>query len=113
MVTTDIFYSNVGYEGPFFEPDTSCHGFKLHGCMSNFLQRGWINKRAQLFKPTFYPCTVFRQPRPLPEGALSCRCPAADYIVYYRTGWVTGDNSIVYYFYFIAARSTVHAKIDS
>ena len=48
-------------------------------------------------EPTFYPWTVFRQPLPLPEGALSCHRPAADCICrYYRTGGVTGDNSIVY-----------------
>ena len=43
--------------------------------VSHFSQRGWINKKeiSSLFKNTFYPCTVFRQPRPLPEGALSCR----------------------------------------
>ena len=28
------------------------------------------------FKPTFYPCTVFRRPRPLPEDTLGCRWPA-------------------------------------
>ena len=43
-------------------------------------------------------CTVFRQPRPLPEGALSCLWPTDDCIVYYRTGGVRGDNSIVYDF---------------
>ena len=63
-------------------------------------------------KPTFYPCTVFRQPRPLPEGAIRCRWPAHDCIVYYRTGEVTGGNSIVYVFYALAARWTVHANID-
>ena len=43
-----------------------------------------INKRVQLslFKPTFHPRTVFRQPRPLPEGALRFRQPASDFIVY-------------------------------
>ena len=41
-------------------------------------------------KPIFYPCTVFRQPRPLPQCVLSCRRPAADCFVDYRTGGVTG-----------------------
>ena len=63
--------------------------------------------------PTFYPCTVFSKPRPLPVGALSRRWPADDCIVYYRTGGVKRDNSIVYNFYAPAARWTVHAKIDS
>ena len=63
--------------------------------------------------PTFYPYTVFRQPRPLPGAALSCRWLAGDCIVYYRTGGVRGDNSIVYEVYALAARSTVHAKSDS
>ena len=49
-------------------------------------------------KPTIYSCTVFRQPRPLPKEALSSRRPAADCIVYYKTGWVTEDNSTVYDF---------------
>ena len=52
--------------------------------------------------PTFYPCTVFRQPHPLPEGALSYQ--AADCIVYYRPGGVTRNNSVVYDFYFLAVR---------
>ena len=47
-------------------------------------------------KPTFYPCTVFRKPHPLTEGALSYRRPADDCIVYYTTGGVTVDSSIVY-----------------
>ena len=78
-------------------------------------QRGWINKRASCkSKPTFHPCTVFRQQ--LPEAALNCRWPADDCIVNYRTGGVTGDKTIVYDIYDIyalAARWTVHAKIDS
>ena len=49
-------------------------------------------------KPTFYPCTVFRQPRPLPESALSCRWLADDCIVFYGTRGVPGENSIVYNF---------------
>ena len=72
----------------------SCVGIRHVQLIWN--QRWWINKRAQ---PTLvYQCTDFRQPRPLPEGALSCHRPAADCIVYYRTEWVmrTGDNSIVY-----------------
>ena len=64
------------------------------------------------FKPTFYPCTVLRQPRPLPEGALSRGSPTGDCIVYYRMGGVRGDNSFVYDFYALAARWTGHAKIS-
>ena len=45
-------------------------------------QRGLTRESSSLFKPTFYPCTVFHQPRPLPEGTLSCRYPATDYILY-------------------------------
>ena len=69
--------------------------------------------RALSSKPPFYACKVFHQPRPLPEGALGCRWPAANYIVYNRIGGVTGDNSIAYDLYFLAVRWTVHAKIDS
>ena len=32
-----------------------------------------VKQRKLKESPTFYPCTVFRQPRPLLEGALSCR----------------------------------------
>ena len=75
-------------------------------------QRGWyIRELCFNSKSTFYPCTVFRQPHPLPEGALNCRWSAADCVVYCRTGGVTGDNSIVYDFYPLAAKSTVYAKI--
>ena len=63
-------------------------------------------------RPTFYSCTAFRQPFPLPEGALNCRRPAADCIVYYRTGGVTVDSSIVYDLHCLAARWTLHAIID-
>ena len=38
----------------------------------NYNQRGLPIEISSLFKPTFYPCTVFRQPRPLPEGVLIC-----------------------------------------
>ena len=69
-----------------------------------------INKRVQ---PTFYPCTVFRQPCPCPDGALSSRWPDVDCIVYFRTGEVRGDNSITNDFYDLTARWTVHAKICS
>ena len=59
----------------------------LNGSESRTLtanQRGLIREYSSLFKPTFYPCTVFRKPRPLPEGG------------------VTRDNSIVYDFYALA-----------
>ena len=63
----------------------------------------WINPPSRLlrqlshnFKTKFYTSTVFRtvfrQPLPLPEGALKCRWPTADCIVYLRMGGVTGDN---------------------
>ena len=74
---------------------------------------GLVRQFSSYTKPTFYPYTVFRKPLPLSEGALNCRRPAADCIVYYRTGGVAGDNSIVYDMYFLAARWTVLAKIDS
>ena len=73
--------------------------------------RGLERESGCNFKSTFYPCTFFRQPRPLPQGALRCRYPADDCIVYYRAGGVTRDNFIVYDFYALAARWTVHAKI--
>ena len=74
---------------------------------------GLIRELSSNFKPTFYPCTDFHPPRPLPEGALSCRWPANEYIVYHRTGGVRGDKSMIYDFCALAARGTVHAKIYS
>ena len=71
---------------------------------------GLIREFSSYFKPTFHPCTVFRQPCPLPEDALGCRWPTEDCIVYYRTGGVRGDNCIVCNFYSPAAIWTVHAK---
>ena len=41
---------------------------------------------------------------PLLEEALSCHWPADDCIVYYRTGGVMGENSIVHDFYALTAR---------
>ena len=69
-----------------------------------YYQRGLTRELSSNFKPSFYPRTVFRQPRPLPEDALSCSWPADDriVIVYYRTGGVRGDNSIVHDFYALA-----------
>ena len=72
--------------------------------LSENKERGLIRELSSNSKTTFYPCIVFRQTRPLPEGALRCRWPAADCIVYYRTGGVMGDNCIVYEFYFLVAR---------
>ena len=74
---------------------------------------GLIREFSYNFKPTFYPCTVLRQPLPLPKGALCCRRPADECIVYDRTGGVYRDSSIIYDFLALAARLTVHAKIDS
>ena len=65
------------------------------------------------FTPKFYPYTVFRQSHPLPQGALVCPSPVDDCIVYYKTGGVRGDNSIVYGFCAQAARWTVHANTVS
>ena len=75
--------------------------------------RGLVIQLSSYAKPTFYQCIVSRQPLPLPKGAHSFRWPAVECIVYYRTGGVTRDNSIVYDVYCLAARLTVHAKIDS
>ena len=74
---------------------------------------GLIREFSSNFKPTFYPGTVIQRPRPLLEGLLSCCWPADDCIVYYRTGEVRRDNAFVYVFYALAARWTVHAKINS
>ena len=57
---------------------------------------GLIRQISSNAKPTFYPCTVIRQPLPLPEGALNYRWSAADCIV--LMGGVTKGNSIVYDF---------------
>ena len=38
-------------------------------------QRGLIREFISNFKPSFYPCTFFCQPHPLPEGALSAAGP--------------------------------------
>ena len=51
---------------------------------------------------------VFHQTRPFPDGSLRCDWAAADVIVYYRTGGVTGDNSIIYDFYFLDVRWIAH-----
>ena len=63
---------------------------KLHP----YCPRGLTREFSPLFKPTFYPCTLFHQPRPLLEGALSCCWPAINCI----GTVVTRDNSIVYGF---------------
>ena len=76
-------------------------------------QRGLTREVSSDFKSTFYRCTVFRQPRPLQEGALSCRWTADDCIVYYRTGGVRGENFLVHDLCALVTRWTVHAKIDS
>ena len=60
-----------------------------HDKLSETKEGGLIREPTSNIKPTFYPCTVFRQPRPLPEGALWCHWSAADCTVYYRTGEVT------------------------
>ena len=74
---------------------------------------GVIRQLPSNFYPKFYPRTVFRHPHSFPEDVLSSRWPAVDCILYYRTGGVTGDNYIVYDFYPLAIRWTVHAKIAS
>ena len=73
-------------------------------------ESGLIRELNSNSEPTFYTCTVFRQSHPLLEGALSCNWPADDCVVYYRTGGVTGDNCIVYDFYFLAARWTMSSR---
>ena len=80
---------------------------------ARYNQRRLIREFSSNFKPKFYPCTVFRQPRPLPEGDLIYGWLADDYIVYHITGGVRGDNSIVYDFHALVARWTMHAKIHS
>ena len=70
-------------------------------CVSRLIrwnQRGLPREFSSLFNPTFYPCTVFHQLRPLPEGARSCcwRLPAIDCIVCYGTVGVMRGNSLVY-----------------
>ena len=82
--------------------------------LSRLNQRGLARVFSSNFKPTFYPCTQPRpRPRPIPEGALTCRWPADDCFVCYRTGGVKGDSYIVYDLYALTARWTVHAKIYS
>ena len=73
-------------------------------------ESGLIRELSFNSKPIFYLCTAFRQPRPLPEGALSCHRSGADCIVYYKKGGATRDISIVYDFYFLAARWTMHSN---
>ena len=67
-------------------------------------ERGLIREGSSNCTSTFYSCIVFHMSRSLPEGALSCRWPAAECSVYYRTGGVTGGNSIIYGFYSLGAR---------
>ena len=74
-----------------------------------------IRELSSNSKPTFYQCTVFSPATPTARECtqLPMGWPASDCIVYFRTGAVTGDNSIVYDLYFLAVRWTVHAKIVS
>ena len=76
-----------------------CKTYPKTTLLTKIKEGGLIREPSSNSKPTFYPCEVFRQPHPLPEGALTFRWPAADCIVYYKTGGVTGDNSIVYDFF--------------
>ena len=66
------------------------------------IEGGLTRQFSSNFKLTFYQCT---------DIALSCHWPADDCIVYYRTGGVREHNFIVYDFYAVAARLTVHEKI--
>ena len=53
---------------------------------------GLIRQLSSNAKPTFYSCTVSCQTLPLPEGTLHHNWSTADCFVYYRTGWVIGNN---------------------
>ena len=46
---------------------------------------GLIRQLSSISKPRFHPCTVVRQPRPIPEDVPSCRWLADDSTLYYRT----------------------------
>ena len=72
---------------------------------------GLVRHLSSNTNSTFYPCTVFRQSLPLPEDALNCRWLATDCIILYRMEGLTGDNLHCLQFV-LAARWTVHAKID-
>ena len=52
-------------------------------------------------------------PRDVSALSLVCGWLVDDCIEYYKMGGVTGDNSVVYDFYFLAARRNVYAKIKS
>ena len=66
------------------------HFFKF--LFSSSKDGGLIRQLSSNAKPTFYPCTISCQPLPLPEGALNYNWSTADCFVYYRTGWVIGNN---------------------
>ena len=67
-------------------------------------------------EPTFYLCSVFRQPLPLPGNALNCRWPTADVHCALQNGRGVGQREKtpnVYELYRLVARWAAHAKIDS
>ena len=92
---------NVRFELPAFAINNSFYIL----CYDNYIKEGGLTRElSSNSKTTFYSCTFFLQPRPLPEGAHNCRLLAAVCIVFYRTGRVTADNSIVYGFLCLATR---------
>ena len=85
----------------------------IGGVQHTDTKEGGLIREYALTLSLHFTRAVFRQPRPLPEGALRCRWPADDCIVYYSMGGITGDNFIVYDFPFVAARWTVQVNFDS
>ena len=75
-----------------------------------FTKEGSLTREfSSIFKPTSYPFILFSPVTPSPRGFTQLPLSTALYAI--RTGGVRGDNSIVYDFYALAARWTVHAKI--
>ena len=73
-----------------------------------------INERVQVdFMPTFYPHTVFRQHAHSQKVHSAAIGPLTTALYTTEQEGVRGDNSIVYDFYALAARWTLHAKIYS
>ena len=76
-------------------------------------QRELTREFSSNFKATFYPCSVFRQPCRLPDLKVHSAAAGLLTTALYRllgNGKGKADNSIVYDFYALAARWTVHAK---
>ena len=79
---------------------------------STIKEGGLIRVLTSNFKPTFYPAQ-FIHSHADSQGVHSAAAGPLTTALYTRAGRVSADNSIVYDFYALAARWTVHTKIDA